>query len=104
MAKRHVKFNLPALKHIAGCALRSPCVEVVKLLEGLYNKVLSLRMENGKEVLARIPNPNAGQPHYVVASEVATLDFVCGLMGSFDFCLTCTNSSSAMFYNFLCLE
>ncbi len=88
MAKRHVKFNLPALKHIASCALRSPCVEVVKLPEGLYNKVLSLRMENGKEVLARIPNPNAGQPHYVVASEVATLDFVCGLMGSFDLCLT----------------
>ncbi|KAJ5182490.1 phosphotransferase enzyme family protein [Penicillium capsulatum] len=32
-------------------------------------------MENGKEVLARIPNPNAGNPQSVVASEAATLDF-----------------------------
>jgi hypothetical protein len=42
----------------------------------MYNKVISLKMENGEEVLARIPNPNAGHPEYCVASEVATLDFV----------------------------
>ncbi|GKZ24427.1 hypothetical protein AbraIFM66951_010481 [Aspergillus brasiliensis] len=33
-------------------------------------------MENGREILARIPNPNAGHPQRVVASEVATLDFL----------------------------
>ncbi|KAB8233278.1 uncharacterized protein BDW43DRAFT_300448 [Aspergillus alliaceus] len=33
-------------------------------------------MEYGREVLARISNPNAGHPQYVVASEVATLDFL----------------------------
>jgi hypothetical protein len=49
---------------------------MTKLPEGLYNKVFSLEMENGREILARIPNPNAGHPAYVVASEVATLDFV----------------------------
>ncbi len=84
MAKRYVKFNVQALQQIASQALRSRCVELRKLPEGLYNKVLSLRMENGKEILARIPNPNAGHPHYVVASEVATLDFVCGSMYSFE--------------------
>lgn len=49
---------------------------MTKLPEGLYNKVLSLTMENGRDILARIPNPNAGNPEYVVGSEVATLDYV----------------------------
>ncbi|KAJ5555131.1 phosphotransferase enzyme family protein [Penicillium sp. DV-2018c] len=48
---------------------------MTKIPEGLYNKVFSLRMENGREILARIPNPNAGHPQRVVASEVATLDY-----------------------------
>ncbi|EFW21973.1 conserved hypothetical protein [Coccidioides posadasii str. Silveira] len=32
-------------------------------------------MDNGKEVIAKIPNPNAGIPYYTTASEVATMDF-----------------------------
>jgi translation initiation factor IF-1 len=51
-------------------------VRISKLPEGLYNKVFSLKMEDGREVLARIPNPNAGYPDDIVSSEVATLDFV----------------------------
>lgn len=82
MTNRYAEFNVPALQQIAGEALRSRCVEIQKLAEGINNKVLSLRMENGKEILARIPNPNAGHPYYTVASEVATLDFVCSPMQS----------------------
>ena len=78
--KRYIRFDVQALQQVATQALGSRCTEIRKLPEGLYNKVLSLRMENGKEILARIPNPNAGHPHYVVASEVATLDFVCILI------------------------
>jgi len=33
-------------------------------------------MDDGKRVIAKVPNPNAGQPHYTTASEVATMDFV----------------------------
>jgi hypothetical protein len=29
------------------------------------------------EILARIPNPNAGYPDHIVSSEIATLDIVC---------------------------
>ena len=36
-----------------------------------------LTMEDGTEVVAKVPNPNAGQPHFTTASEVATMDFVC---------------------------
>lgn len=46
------------------------------MAEGPYNKVFLLMMENGEEILARIPHFNAGNLRYVVASEVATLDFV----------------------------
>jgi hypothetical protein len=49
---------------------------MTKIPEGLYNKMFFLKMENGREALGRIPNPNAGHPQLVVASEVATLDFV----------------------------
>ncbi|KAI9680618.1 MAG: hypothetical protein M1817_004058 [Caeruleum heppii] len=33
-------------------------------------------MDDGYEVIARIPTPIAGPPHYMTASEVATMDFV----------------------------
>ncbi|GAB7353080.1 hypothetical protein MBLNU459_g3626t1 [Dothideomycetes sp. NU459] len=32
-------------------------------------------MNDGKEVIAKVPNPNAGRPHFTTASEVATIDF-----------------------------
>ncbi|KAF4231061.1 hypothetical protein CNMCM8980_005620 [Aspergillus fumigatiaffinis] len=76
LEKRYVQFDVPALQQTAGHIVGSRCLKMTKLPEGLYNKVFSLEMENGREILARIPNPNAGHSAYVVASEVATLDFV----------------------------
>ncbi|KAF7166804.1 hypothetical protein CNMCM6106_002502 [Aspergillus hiratsukae] len=76
LEKRYVNFDVPALQQTAGHIVGSQCLKMTKLPEGLYNKVFSLEMENGREILARIPNPNAGHPQYVVASEVATLDFL----------------------------
>jgi hypothetical protein len=34
-------------------------------------------MDNGAEVFAKLPNPNAGPPYYTTASEVATRQMVC---------------------------
>ncbi|KAL3437833.1 phosphotransferase enzyme family protein [Aspergillus tetrazonus] len=34
-----------------------------------------MSMDDGQEVIAKIPNPNAGVPHFTTASEVATMDF-----------------------------
>lgn len=75
--ERYFKFNVQGLQHVAGQMLGSQCVEITKPLEGLYSKVLALKMENGEEIWAKVQNPKAGSPHYMVASEVATLDFVC---------------------------
>ncbi|KZF21497.1 hypothetical protein L228DRAFT_261664 [Xylona heveae TC161] len=76
LAERYVKFDVDALKRIASDALGSPCKELTKFREGYSNKVFLLRMQNGEEVLAKIPHPIAGPAEYIVASETATLDFV----------------------------
>lgn len=49
---------------------------MLKLLEGQHNKAFLMTMNNGDEVVARVPNPNAGPPFYTTASEVASRDFV----------------------------
>jgi hypothetical protein len=77
LARRYVKFDLPGLLKVSAQAIGARrCVEVKKLPEGNFNKVLSLTMDDGRKLIAKIPNPNAGRPHYTTASEVATIDYV----------------------------
>jgi hypothetical protein len=65
------------LQSLAAKAVRSDsCISITKLAEGGYNKVFLLIMNDGKRVLARIPNPNAGPGFYTTASEVATIELV----------------------------
>jgi hypothetical protein len=52
------------------------CLNVEKCPDGLYNKAYEFTLSNGKQVIGKVPNPNAGPPHHVVASEVATMTFV----------------------------
>lgn len=77
MSCRYVEFDMNELVHIAAGSIASrSCVAVHKLPEGQYNKAFLLTMDDGKRVIAKVPNPNAGRPHYTTASEVATMDFV----------------------------
>jgi hypothetical protein len=57
------------------------CIAVEKFPDGMYNKTFLLSMDDGQEVIAKVPNPNSGAPYFTTASEVATMDFVS--------CLTC---------------
>lgn len=95
LAKRHLKFNLPRLIEKAisvangaqYCMILShTCIsslnlqigiQILKCIEGLHNKAFILTMDNGAEVFAKLPNPNAGSAHYTTASEVATRQMVC---------------------------
>lgn len=78
---RYKAFNVAELQIVAAQAIGSGnCVSMMKLAEGGYNKVFRLLMDDGKQVLARIPNPNAGPPFYTTASEVATMQFVSSLI------------------------
>lgn len=77
MACRYVRFDMNELVRIAASSIASRlCVAVRKLPEGQYSKAFLFTMDDGKRVVAKVPNPNAGRPHYTTASEVATMDFV----------------------------
>jgi hypothetical protein len=77
LAQRHRTFNVRELaQHAARAVKADRCLSIKKYPDGMYNRVLLLSMDNGKEVVAKIPNPNSGQPHFTTASEVATMKFV----------------------------
>ncbi|GAB1733205.1 hypothetical protein NU195Hw_g8465t1 [Hortaea werneckii] len=77
LQERYKKFTVLGLKSLAAqaCGAQS-CVSMVKLAEGGFNKVFRLSMDNGAVVIARIPTPIVGPASRVLASEVATMDFV----------------------------
>jgi hypothetical protein len=78
MSQRNVRFNVNELARLAAEAVgTNSCVSVEKYPDGMYNKAMLLTMDNGTQVVAKVPNPNAGKPHFTTASEVATMDFVC---------------------------
>lgn len=79
--ERYVKFRPTELQRIAGEAVQDHCPDIAKLAEGGFNKVFLLRSKNGRELIARIPTPIAGPPHYTTASEVATMDFLRTVLG-----------------------
>ena len=77
LSKRHRKFNVAELaQHAARAVQANHCLSITKCPDGMYNRVLLLLMDNGREVIAKIPNPNSDQPHFTTASEVATMTFV----------------------------
>ncbi|PTU18712.1 hypothetical protein P175DRAFT_0442082, partial [Aspergillus ochraceoroseus IBT 24754] len=56
-------------------------VKLLKCVEGQFNKAFILTMSRGDELVARLPNPNAGSAFYTIASEVATRHFLRDVMG-----------------------
>jgi hypothetical protein len=77
MSQRHVHFNVEELARLAAESVRAKsCASIEKYPDGMYNKAMLLTMDDGAQVVARVPNPNAGKPHFTIASEVASMDFV----------------------------
>ncbi|OQE01958.1 hypothetical protein PENSOL_c003G07293 [Penicillium solitum] len=58
------------------------CISVTKYPDGMFNKTFLMTMEDGREVVAKVPNPNAGVLHFTTASEVATMDFASRILGT----------------------
>lgn len=76
-ADRAVKFDMNLLAAEAAKSVgASHVAKIEKLPEHQYNKRFLMTMDNGTEVVAQVPNPIAGKPGKVTASEVATMDFV----------------------------
>lgn len=76
LALRHVEFSVSALKEAAANAVGASCCDLRKLSEGLFNRAFLLTMNNGTEIVARIPTSISGPAYYTTASEVATIDFM----------------------------
>ena len=77
MAKRSVQFDMNELARLAAESVNAKaCISILKCPDGLYNRSFILTMENGKEIIGKVPNTNAGAPHLTTASELATMDFV----------------------------
>lgn len=76
-SQRYVRYDVNQLARLAAAAVGSKtCVSIEKCPDGMHNKVLLLTMDDGTQAIAKVPNPNAGRPHFTTASEVATMDFV----------------------------
>ncbi|RAL05584.1 phosphotransferase family protein [Aspergillus ibericus CBS 121593] len=77
LEQRFVKFDMESLcrQAVSLFSKATKCVCIVKL-EGNFNKAFLLTMDDGNEVIAKIPCPNAGTPSLTTASEVATLRYL----------------------------
>jgi hypothetical protein len=78
LRQREVQFDLNRLASVAADSVgAAQCISVKEYPDGMFNKAYLMSMDNGREVVAKVPNPNAGIPHFTTASEVATMNFVC---------------------------
>jgi hypothetical protein len=78
VACRRVHFDMNELAKTAALSIGAKrCVDVEKCPDGLYNKAFIFTLEDGRQIVGKVPDPIAGLPHFTTASEVATLDFVC---------------------------
>lgn len=69
-------FNLSGLVSSALQADQFNKNGILNCSEGLHNKAFILTMDNGYQLFAKLPNPNAGPARFTVASEVATRELV----------------------------
>lgn len=77
LQRREIRFDLNKLARVAADSVgTAQCISIKKYPDGMFNKAFLLSMEDGREVVAKVPNPNAGVPHFTTASEVATMEFV----------------------------
>lgn len=77
LQRREIKLDLNRLARVAADSVgAAQCISIKKYPDGMFNKALLMSMDNGREVVVKVPNPNASVPHFTTASEVATIDFV----------------------------
>jgi hypothetical protein len=77
--ERRRSFNVSELKRLAAAAVNRKVEDVArsqKLAEGGFNRIFLITMSDGFQLVGRIPYPVTEPKHLVVASEVATMDFL----------------------------
>ncbi|KAL8788913.1 MAG: hypothetical protein Q9213_001436 [Squamulea squamosa] len=77
--ERYLEFNVKELKAVAAKAINraeEDVVSIQKLAEGGYNRTFTITMQDGLEVIARMPYNTTVPKKYAIASEVATMNYV----------------------------
>ncbi|KAJ6631571.1 kinase-like domain-containing protein [Mycena sp. CBHHK59/15] len=75
-SNRVVKFDVAALIAVAvQAAGASSCTSFKFLADGTFNRLFDIHLDNGVEVVAKLPFIVAGPAHLTTASEVATMMF-----------------------------
>ena len=79
LRERYVKFDTDGLlreveRHLGPSHGRA--AHIAKMAEGGFNRVFRVMMDDGFEVVAKIPYPVAGPKYYATASEAASLRFL----------------------------
>jgi hypothetical protein len=78
-AERRLPFNVNELANLAAAAVRRRPGDIVKfekLAEDGFNRTFLVSMRDGFQMVARIPYPMTEPKHLLVASEVATMDYL----------------------------
>ncbi|EME87859.1 uncharacterized protein MYCFIDRAFT_205819 [Pseudocercospora fijiensis CIRAD86] len=79
LAERRPRFSMPALINAAAKSInreQDDVQSIRKLAEGGFNRVFELTLNDGHQIIARLPYPSTQPASLAVASEVATMDFV----------------------------
>ncbi|KAM0717867.1 hypothetical protein Q7P37_006199 [Cladosporium fusiforme] len=79
LTERHLRFNVAELSKAAAVSIGrkdGDVQSIKKLAEGGFNRTFELTMNDGFQVIARLPYPSTQPKRLAVASEVATLDLV----------------------------
>ncbi|KAF1997562.1 hypothetical protein P154DRAFT_547352 [Amniculicola lignicola CBS 123094] len=80
LAERRLAFNVDELLKAAAKSVNRPTSDIKsfhKIAEGGFNRVFDISMKDGTSMLARLPYLSTLPQRLAVASEVATLAFVC---------------------------
>jgi len=76
LLKRRVSFDVRKLCDVvASLTKNGASVCKIDKMEGGFSKALLMTTEDGMEVVAKIPCPNAGRAKYSTASEAAVLEY-----------------------------
>src|ERR1700733_12339148 len=78
-SERRRVFNLSEFKRLAAASVNQNAEDVArfeKLAEGGFNRTFLVTMRDGFQFAGRIPYPVTEPKDLVVASEVATMDFL----------------------------
>lgn len=77
--ERKKTFNVPAFKRLAAQSINRPENDLTgfeKLAEGGFNRTFLITMRDGFKFVARIPFPVTQPKSLLIASEVATMDYL----------------------------